>query len=313
MAENNKIPLIAVVGPTASGKTALSIELAKRFNGEIVSADSMQIYKGLHIASAAPDTEEMQGIKHHLIEFLEPSEPFSVADYVNLASDVISDIYKRGKLPVLVGGTGLYVNSLIDGISFTEEKTDSKLRDRLSDEYDLLGGEEMLKRLGDADPEYAQKLHSNDKKRIVRAFEIMETTSMTVSENLKRSRSNPSNFDTLMIGINYKDRQILYGRINLRVDKMIESGLIEEAKTAFSQQRATCAQAIGHKEIFPYIKGEKTLQEAAEELKKQTRHYAKRQITWFGRDERVNWVYPDGDENVIKTAECRVEEFLKRR
>lgn len=310
MSNTNKIPLIAVVGPTASGKTELGIFLAERFLGEVVSADSMQVYRGMHIASAAPDADEMRGIPHHLIEFLEPEENFSVSDYVNLAQKVIDDIYSRGKLPILVGGTGLYVNSLTESIDFGEFSPNPELRASLEHEYDSLGGEEMLKRVGEKDPQYAESLHVNDRKRIVRAIEIMEQTGETVSSRLLKSKSGGQKYNTLFLGVTYSNREMLYERINRRVDLMLEKGLVDEARAAYGNKLATASQAIGHKEIFDYFEGKKTLQEAAEFLKMQTRRYAKRQLTWFRRNEKINWLFRDKQD--IKTeAEKITEKFLR--
>lgn len=298
-----KIPLIAVVGPTASGKTALAVEIAKIKSGEIVSADSMQIYKGISIASAAPTKAEMQGILHHMFEFLNPEQSYSVADYVNRANSVISDIHSRNKQPIIVGGTGLYVNSLTFGINFTEQPTDLELRKKLEQEYDSLGGQEMLNRLSRFDPTTADRLNIADKRRIVRAFEIFETTGITVTEQNRLSRITPSVYNTTYIGITYKNRELLYERINKRVDIMLENGLIEEAETTLNLPLGTAAaQAIGHKELHAYFKGEKSLQEAVEDLKRSTRRYAKRQLTWFRRNPDINWIYADETPNCVEEA-----------
>lgn len=300
--ENKKIPLICVVGPTASGKTSLGIELAKRYNGEIVSADSMQIYKGISIASAAATQKEMQGIKHHLLEFLELTDAFSVADYVNLAKKTITDIYRRGKQPILVGGTGLYVNSLVDGIIFAEQEDNGKVREELEKELATFGAEYMLEKLNEIDPETAKKLHPNNSRRILRALEVYKTTGKTFSQQNELSKTGGSPFDTVIIGITYSDREKLYDRINLRVDKMLENSLLTEAKTTLSLKNGVgAAQAIGHKELHRYLLGETTLAEAVETLKRETRRYAKRQLTWFRRREDVNWVYAD-TQNVLEKA-----------
>lgn len=308
---DDKIPLIVVIGPTASGKTDLAISIAKKFDGEVVSADSMQIYKGLHIASAAPNEDEIDGIPHHLIEFLEPDQQFSVADYVNLAKDRINDIYKRGKMPILAGGTGLYVNSLIDGITFCSQKHDPEHRRYLEEEYDRVGGAQMLAKLQEIDPEYAEKLHENDKKRIVRAFESMELSGSTVSEQNKASRGD-SPYNVCMIGISFSDRKRLYERIDRRVDLMIKAGLLEEAREAFSREKAGAAQAIGHKEFFSYFKGELALDDAVSHLKQQTRRYAKRQLTWFGRDDRINWILRDTIDDPEEKALSLIEGWLNK-
>lgn len=309
---SKKIKCIFVVGPTASGKTALSIEIAKQFGGEIVSADSMQIYKGIHIASAAPDETEKAGIPHHLLEFLSTDEEFSVADYVKGARSCIADIASRGKLPVIVGGTGLYINSLLDNTEYTEEETDWTLRQELEAEFDKAGGEEMLKRLQSFDPQTAARLHPNNRRRIIRAFEVYRLTGKTVTEQNLLSHKNESDLSSLVIGITYNDRETLYNRINTRVELMLKNGLLDEARAAFNESSSKGAfQAIGHKELYGYIKGECSLEEAKELLCRQTRRYAKRQLTWFRRDERINWIYADLSHNVTDEAKALVNEFLK--
>lgn len=301
----NKIPVIAVVGPTASGKTDLAVKLAKELDGEIISFDSMQIYKGMRIASAAPTEEEREGVRHHLVEFLDPDVSFSVADFVAAATEKVKEIKSRDKAVIIAGGTGLYINSFLDNIVFSEDKIDNELRDELNRQYDALGGEKMLELLKEFDAESADRLHPNNKKRVVRAFEIYRSTGKTMTEQLADSKAKETPYEAYIIGLSYKDRKTLYDRINLRVDKMLEKGLLEEAKTAFDANKGTTSsQAIGHKEFFPFFKGEITLDEAVEELKKQTRRYAKRQLTWFNRDERVNWIMRD-------TVACEKEAALK--
>lgn len=306
---NKKIPLIAVVGPTASGKTALGIEIARRLNGEVISCDSMQIYKGMDIASAKPTTDEMKGIPHHMIGIAEMSESYSVARYVDEAKRVISDIHSRNKMPILVGGTGLYFSSLVDNLTFAEEKGTSELRAKLTAEAAEIGNEAMLKKLHEIDPEYAETLHPNNLKRIIRALEVYYLSGVTMTEQQRRSRANPSEYDLTAIGIRFENRELLYERINKRVDIMLENGLLDEAKESMSDGLATSAQAIGHKELIPFLKGECTLDEAVESLKRETRRYAKRQMTWFNRDERINWITADEAdlkkllENSIKVLE----------
>lgn len=300
---NNKIPLIAVVGPTASGKTELSVNLAKKIGAQIISADSMQIYKSMHIASAAPDIEEMSGVPHHLFEFLEYGESFSVADYVKLASKRIFDIHSNDGRAIITGGTGLYINSLIDNLTFTEQQIDAELRESLSKEYDSKGGEKMLEKLSLIDEESAKRLHPNNKRRILRAFEIYITTGKTMTEQLVESRKEPSPYKPFIIGLSFSDRSILYSRIEKRVDKMLEAGLLYEAKQAYeAMSKGTAVQAIGHKEFFPYFENRVTLQEAVETLKTETRRYAKRQLTWFNRDERIHWIFMDKTENALSEA-----------
>ena len=305
------IKAIFVVGPTASGKTSIGIELANRFNGEIISADSMKIYKGIHIASAAPDENEMDGIKHHLIEFLDINEEFSVADYVKCARECIKDINNRGKLPIIVGGTGLYISSLLDNIEFCEQPADSILRQELEQKFDALGGEEMLKELSVFDKDSSERLHPNNRRRIIRAFEVYLKSGITITEQNALSKQNKGDISPLVIGLNYNNRQYLYDRINYRVYLMLKNGLLEEAKANFNGNFKTGAfQAIGHKEFYPYFNRACTLEEAVENLKMQTRRYAKRQLTWFRRIEEVKWFYLDGKDNVSDILDF-AEKFLK--
>ena len=306
---NNKIPLIAVVGPTASGKTALGVEIARLFNGEVVSCDSMQIYKGMDIASAKPTIDEMNGIPHHMIGIAEMNESYSVARYVAEAKKVIADIHSRNKMPILVGGTGLYFSSLVDNLTFAEEEDTSELRAKLTEETAKIGNEAMLEKLHEIDPEYAETLHPNNLKRIIRALEVYYSSGVTMTEQQRRSRKKPSEYDLTAIGIRFENREHLYERINKRVDIMLENGLLDEAKESLSDELTTSAQAIGHKELIPFLKGECTLDEAVENLKRETRRYAKRQMTWFNRDVRINWITADGAdlkkllENSIKVLE----------
>lgn len=310
-----KIPVIAVVGPTASGKTALAVKIAQRFNGQIVSADSMQIYKGMDIATAKPTPEETGGIKHFLIDFLPTDIRFSVADYVSAAQKCITQINSEGFLPIVAGGTGLYVDSLLQNITFCEQKTDDAVRKRITEEYESLGGEKMLLRLQSIDPETAARLHPSDKSRIVRALSIFESTGITITEQNKNSKLSEPPYDVCYIGINYRDREKLYSRINARVDIMLQNGLLEEARSYFDlSKNTTASQAIGHKELAPYFKGELELSECIENLKRETRRYAKRQLTWFRRNESINWVYPDDYENtdeMLKAVAKIAENFLR--
>lgn len=302
-----KLKIICIVGPTASGKTSLGVGVAKELGGEVVSCDSMQIYKGMDIATAKPQPDEMQGIAHHLIDYVDPDESYSVARFCADANKAIDGIVSKGKMPVLVGGTGLYVNSLIDNITFLDQPTDASLREKLYERADADGTEALLKELKDIDPLYAEKMHINDRKRIVRALELYYTSGCTMSEQLERSKNIPSRFSPIMIGIRYSDRQKLYDRINRRVDIMIQRGLIDEARAVFdSGVSDTSAQAIGHKELAPYFRGEQTLEECIERLKTETRRYAKRQISWFKRDGRIKWI--DADD---LTSERILDESLK--
>lgn len=308
---NGKLPLICITGPTASGKTALSVKLALKLHGEIVSADSMQLYRGIHIASAAPDKSEMRGIPHHLIEILEPEEHFSVADYIVSAAAEIEKIANRGNQPLLVGGTGLYIDSLLTATRFSEEPENTAVREQLLQAADTLGAAEMHQRLEKIDPDAAARLHPNDLRRILRALETYELTGKTSTEWLRTSRLREEPYNSLIIGINFRDRSKLYERINLRVDRMLEKGLEKEALTAFKRTGGGAAQAIGHKELFPYFRGEITLDEAAENLRRATRRYAKRQLTWFRKNERIKWIYADETENALSAAEQLVKEWYE--
>lgn len=295
-----RIKIISVVGPTASGKTALSIEIAKKYNGEIISADSMQIYKGMDIATAKPTKEEMQGIVHHLIDNVNPEDEYSVAQYVKDARNAILDIDSRGKTPILVGGTGLYVNSLLDNVQFSESPIDEELRQKLNS----LTTEELLPMLFDVDRESYDKLSvEKNHKRIVRALEIYHQTGKPKSVVDKESKSVPSPYDAIKIGLNANDRQFLYDRINTRVDLMIDMGLLDEAKKFLSKNlSSTASKAIGYKEFIPYFNGKSSLEECKDLLKMETRRYAKRQITWFKRDKEIHWFTIDlmDKEELIK-------------
>lgn len=299
-----KALVVAVVGPTASGKTALAIEIAKHLGGEIVSADSMQIYKNMDIATAKPTKAELSEVKHHLIGFLEPDESFSVAMYKKYATEAIEDIISRGKTPVVVGGTGLYIDTLINNTEFLDYEQ-SDIRAKLEEKATEEGTEALYNELMSIDPETAKRLHINDEKRIIRALEVYYSTGMTISKQCELSHLNESEYSWCVIGLTSRDRQFLYDRINLRVDLMLEEGLIEETKAFFSSSVSkTAKQAIGYKELKSYLDGECTLEEALDNLKMQTRRYAKRQLTWFRRNEAVNWFEIDTltKEEIIKKA-----------
>lgn len=291
----NSIKVISIVGPTASGKTNLAVKLAQKFNGEIVSADSMQIYKGMQIATAKPTFDETEGVKHHLIDFVSPDETYSVAMFVKDASKCIADIYSRGKLPFMVGGTGLYVDSLLNNITFSVEQRDEKLSLELRKIYEDQGIDTLLKMLSEFDIDSANRLKAErNPKRIIRAIEFYKTTGITITEQNEKSKLVKSPYSPVKIGINYKDRAKLYERINKRVDLMLENGLVNEAQDVLSSKLSfTSIKAIGYKELLPYFNGEKTLDECVEKLKMETRRYAKRQITWFKRDLDINWLYAD--------------------
>lgn len=290
----DKIKVAVVVGPTASGKTALGVELAKRLGGEVVSADSMQIYKGMDIATAKPMPDEMQGIPHHLIDFVDPDDGYSVARYIEDAEKAICDIVSRGKLPIIVGGTGLYIDSLLNGIKFPDQPENENIRAKLTAQAAEMGNEFMHRRLSEIDPEYAKNLHPNNVGRVIRAIELYELTGKTMSQQLKESKEVPSKYSAVMVGIDFADRAKLYERINLRVDLMLESGILEEAEQFYkSSAEKTSAQAIGCKEFLGYFSGEKELLECVEKLKMETRRYAKRQLTWFRRNQNIHWLFRD--------------------
>jgi len=291
-----KIPVLVVCGPTASGKTAVGVELAIRLGGEVISADSMQIYKGLSVSTAKPTAEEMKGIPHYMMDFLEPDEPFSVADYVRMAKEHIGEIHSRGKLPVIVGGTGLYISSLIDNISFDHIESDSFLRAELEKEAEEMGKEHMHNRLRALDPDAADSIHPNNLIRVIRALEMCLLSGRTGAENRKESRKTESPYEPCMIGLTCFDRQVLYDRIDRRVDKMLEEGLEQEVRAVYDRYKLrTAFNAIGFKEMIPYFEGECSLNEAADKIRQESRRYAKRQLTWFRRDVRINW---------IDTAKC---------
>lgn len=302
-----KTKIIVVAGPTASGKTSLGIEIAKAVDGEIISADSMQVYQGMSIATAAPTESERAEVPHHLVEFLSRQENYSVSDFCRLAKEKIADISSRGKTPVIVGGTGLFIDSLVDNIKFTEAHTDFELRNELMQKSD----DELYDTLLKIDKEAALKIHKNNKSRVARAIEIYYTAGKTKTMQNEDSRKEESPFETLYLVLAYKNREILYDSINRRVDMMIKSGLVPEAERVLAESGSkTSAQAIGHKELKPYLDGEITLDTAVDNLKKETRHYAKRQITWFKRRENAVMIYMDGDENPVLSAVNKCREFI---
>lgn len=281
----NKI--IVISGPTASGKTALAVELAKIYNGEVISADSMQIYTDMDVASAKPTAEERQGIPHHLVGFLEPSESFSVADYVKLCNKCVKDIRSRGKTAIICGGTGLYISSFVDNLVFDDSEQDFAFREEMRKFAEEHSNAALLEKLRDIDPETAAALHENNVGRIIRALEVYHTTGHTISMAKEMSRKNPSPYSFVMITLDFEDRQQLRDRICRRVDDMVSRGLVEEARACFEQpNRPTAAQAIGCKELYPYFRGERSLKDCLDELKLRTCQYAKRQLTWFRKDKR---------------------------
>lgn len=303
-----KTKIICVVGATASGKTDLAVKLAKAVDGEIISADSMQVYKNMPIATAVATKEEQDGVVHHLVEFLDADQTFSVADFVERAKVLIDEITARGRVPIVAGGTGLFVDSLVKNISFSEVGSNAEIRNELAEK----SNEELYERLLKLDANAAENIHPNNRKRVIRALELcMSGTSKT--EQNENSMLVDSPYDALYIGIGYKDRQKLYDRINKRVDLMLEAGLENEARQMLGKQGLTARQAIGHKELQPYIDGKITLDEATENLKRETRRYAKRQLTWFRRNENINWLYADemSRDELVKKAVDLAKNHLK--
>lgn len=303
-----KTKIICVVGATASGKTDLAVKLAKAVDGEIISADSMQVYKNMPIATAVATKEEQDGVVHHLVEFLDADQTFSVADFVERAKVLIDEITARGRVPIVAGGTGLFVDSLVKNISFSEVGSNAEIRNELAEK----SNEELYEKLLKLDANAAEDIHPNNRKRVIRALELcMSGTSKT--EQNENSMLVDSPYDALYIGIGYKDRQKLYDRINKRVDLMLEAGLENEARQMLGKQGLTARQAIGHKELQPYIDGKITLDEATENLKRETRRYAKRQLTWFRRNENINWLYADemSRDELVKKAVDLAKNHLK--
>ena len=304
--------IAAVLGPTASGKTALAAALAQAFDGEVISADSMQIYEGMDIATAKPTVKEMGGVPHHLIGYVRPDEPYSLGRYLADAGAAAADILARGRLPILCGGTGLYLDTFLDNRDIGAVGEDPAVRAELTALAAGKGGEYLLSLLRECDPEAAASLHPNNLPRIIRALEVCRTAGMTMTELQRRSRETEPLYDSLRIGITCRDRQNLYDRIDRRVDRMLAQGLLAEAERFLDADIRTSAQAIGYKELFPYLRGECSLEEAVFSLKQATRRYAKRQLTWFKRDGRVYWLYSDeqGEAGVLAEAKKLLNAFL---
>lgn len=302
----NKI--IVVSGPTASGKTALAVELAKKYGGEVISADSMQIYTDMDVASAKATVEEQQGIPHHMMDFLDPSESFSVADWVKMAGECAEDIISRGKIPVICGGTGLYISSFVDNLQFDDSECDYEFRDEMRKFAVENGAEALLEKLREVDPETASELHANNVSRVIRALEVYKTTGHTIAEAKRASRNAPSPYEFILLTLDFEQREQLHERINRRVELMLQNGLVQEARTCFDQpERPTAAQAIGCKELYPYFRGERTLEECVEELKLRTRQYAKRQLTWFRRDSRFHRIVICPGDGLAEAVEKATE------
>ncbi len=291
----SKLPLVVVAGPTASGKTSLAIALAKALDGEVVSADSMQIYKGIPVATACPSIEERDGVVHHLLEYVDLSEAYSVARYAKDARAVIGDIHNRGKMPILCGGTGLYIAAVTDNVRYEEQNDEraAALRTRLQAEQAALGDQAMWDKLNAVDPSLAAKLHIRDRGRVLRALEVYALTGIPMSEQQKRQKEQPSPYDVTMFTLDFHDRAKLYDRIDRRVDVMLANGLLEETAAVARLSLPTAQQAIGCKELRPYFDGECSLCEALDCMKRRSRQYAKRQLSWFRRIETAHTLYVD--------------------
>ncbi len=312
MDKKEKQRLIAVVGPTASGKSRLAVDLAERLGGEILSCDSMQIYRHMDIGTAKPTRDEMRGIKHHLMDFADPHQPFSCTDYVEAAKEALSELEKQGTLPILCGGTGLYLDRLLMGGNAEEATPSEDLRRELRAYAEREGKHALHERLRAVDPESAEQIHENNLRRVLRALEIYETTGVPKSVWDRRSKAVEPCYDATVIGLRYADRELLYARINARVDVMLNEGLLEETQRLLDagvfESNATAAQAIGYKELLSHLRGEESLEAAIERLKMATRRYAKRQMTWFGAKNYVHWIDLDrggerrGDEEILTDA-----------
>ena len=313
MADLSKPRVVAVGGPTASGKTALSVALARAFDGEIINADSMQIYKNLDVGTAKPSAEERQGIPHYLLDFLSPETPYSVADFTAAADPLIRDITARGRLPLVVGGTGLYITSLLSGMAFAPEKTDPAIRARLQAWADTECGAALYAELQRIDPDYAAQVHPNNLPRVIRALELFEATGRRMSDQRREARPAEAPYHALCLCLTCRDRAVLYSRIDRRVDEMVENGVLDEARQVYDHRDAyrTAAQAIGYKEFFPYFEGTANLTECTERLKQATRNYAKRQLTWFRHMDGVVWLDASAPDVTARAVQL-TQEFLAK-
>ena len=307
--------ILVVVGPTASGKTKLSVELALRHNGEVVSADSMQIYRTMDIGTAKPTPEEMRGVPHHMLDVVWPEEDFSVSRYVEMAGACIDDILSRGKLPILAGGTGLYIDSLLSGRTFAPFEEDRVLREQLEGRMKEQGTQVMWEELKGIDPEAAQRLHPNDEKRVIRALEVWYQTGKTITQHNKETQAIPPRYEACTIGLNFQDRGDMWKRIDRRVDEMMEQGLVEEVRALLGRgvpPTCTAMQAIGYKEMVQAVAQGGDVYAAAEEVKLRSRQYAKRQLTWFRRDPATFWHLWGSDPDFIQALQASTE-FMKHR
>lgn len=305
-----KIPLIVIAGPTASGKTSLAVEVAKAIGGEVVSADSVQIYKYLDIGSAKPTPEEMQGIPHYMVGEIDPSRDFSVADFTAMAHKYIADIYSRGKIPILAGGTGLYINSVVNDVDFEDEQVDENLRKELWDLSKEKGADYMMQMLRQIDPVSAERIHQNNMVRVIRAIEFYKTTGIPISHHQELTKQKQSRYNPCIIAIEH-DREKLYERINLRVDIMMQNGLLDEVRSLINmgyRKSLNSMKGIGYKEVMDYLDGNMTYDELCEMIKQMSRRYAKRQITWFKKDSRTIWVKYSG--NIVCDTLKIIDKFL---
>ena len=307
--------LLVICGPTASGKTALAVELALRHSGEVVSADSMQIYRRMDIGTAKPTREEMRGVPHHMLDVADPEEDFSVARYVELAAACVDGILARGKLPIVAGGTGLYIDSLLSGRTFARFDPDSPLRRELEEELARRGGAALLEELARVDPDTAARLHPNDGKRIVRALEVYRSTGTTLTAHNAMTRSLPPRYDALTLTLAFQRREDMWARIDHRVDQMMAGGLVDEVRALLDSgvpDRCTAMQAIGYKEMAAALRGDGDTARAAEEIKLRSRQYAKRQLTWFRRNGDARWIRWETRPNfaaALQTSTEYMEEF----
>lgn len=292
--------VICVVGPTATGKTKMGAALAQRFNGEVVSVDSMQLYRGMSIGTAAPTAEEMAGVPHHMIAVADPAESWSVARYTAEADRCVQDILRRGRRPVLVGGTGLYLDALLRGTDFAGGSSGGELREELRRRLAAEGAAALLEELRRIDPETAARLHPHDEKRILRALEVWRETGETITDHDRRTQAQPPRYDAVYIGLTFADRAALYRRIDRRVDHMVAQGLLQEVRTLLSASippDATALQAIGYKQFLAVERGERTVEEAVAEVKLRSRQYAKRQLTWLRRNPAIHWIEWENEPN----------------
>lgn len=304
--------VVVIVGPTASGKTRLAVELAKKLNGEIISADSMQIYKKMNIGTAKPTEEERGGIPHHLMGFLEPSREYALKQYLEDAKGAVDLVLSKGKLPILVGGTGLYVTSFIRNLTLSEEPCDEEYRKKLEKEYDALGGEVLLAQLKEIDPQLASKLFPKDKKRILRGLEVFHNTGMTQTKQNQLALEQESPYDFLCFGLTAEDRTFLYERIDKRVSEMMEQGLLAEVSALRGAKLSrTARQAIGYRQFDSYFNGEASLSDVVATIQKESRNYAKRQLTWFRREKSIHWFSIDrlNFDNILNSCLERIAKY----